>query len=376
MSHCLRRLSVVGLMALVLLGLVGASGWVASPRVAAAPGQIEEAEAQDAYLYLFDTSAKQFAFSYAVPTVGTRAWDVDVVSEGGVDEVWFTEPGADLVGCLVYTDTNDYDLLEYPVPSGSYPLNMAIDGVNVWFTEPGRNKIGKLDRTTGAYEEYDVPTEDSYPADLDVAPDGSVWFTEMKGDKIGHLVVGAFDYDITEYEPSYFTTGRPYGIVVVVRNSKPAIYYAETAGDAITYADPPNDSWVRIKAPSGNVPDHPFRLAVDKAGSVWATERIGNRVTKANYETLPLPIPYNLSPARSLPNGLIVDSGNNLWFAQELAGQIGYLMPTTNEIAYHPVPATDVRPRSLALGAGDHLWVLAVQPEVLRIYAPLILRIS
>jgi virginiamycin B lyase len=361
-------------MALVLSGLVGAGALAPSSQVVAAFKPEAISAQHDAHLYLFDPDTKQFIFNYTVPTVGTRAWDVAVVSEQGVDEVWFTEPGADLIGRLVYTDTNNYALSEYPVPAGSYPLNMVIDGVNVWFTAPGRNKIGRLNRTTGALDEYDIPTADSYPADLDVAPDGSIWFTEMEGDKIGHLVVGPTGYDIAEYAPTNFSTGRPYGIVVVVRNNEPAIYYAETVGDAITYADPPDDTWVRIKAPAGNVPDGPFRLAVDKDRVVWATERQGNRVTKAHFETLPMPVSYKLAPVNSLPNGLIVDGENSLWFAQELAGQIGHLVPAKNQLSYYPLPEADVRPRSLALGS-EGLWVLAARPELASIYAPLVFHI-
>lgn len=60
---------------------------------------------------------------------------------------------------------------------------------NVWFMEQNANQIGRLraDRTT--ITEYVIPTANSKPMGLSLDPnDWSVWFAEMSGNNIAHLI--------------------------------------------------------------------------------------------------------------------------------------------------------------------------------------------
>lgn len=83
----------------------------------------------------------------------------------------------------------------FPVTSANSDLLGAVsDGTSIWFTEPGNNltgytnKIGKLNPSTGVITEYPIPTAASYPYDIAVlSADGTIWFTEASGNKIGRL---------------------------------------------------------------------------------------------------------------------------------------------------------------------------------------------
>ena len=55
---------------------------------------------------------------------------------------------------------------------------------NVWFTENRGNKIGRI-AGDGVVTEYLVPTPGSGPSGITAGPDGKLWFTEFYGDKIG-----------------------------------------------------------------------------------------------------------------------------------------------------------------------------------------------
>ena len=56
----------------------------------------------------------------------------------------------------------------------------------VWFTEAAGNRIGRLD-PSGNLGEISVPTVGAGPAGIAVADDGTVWFSELKGNAIGRL---------------------------------------------------------------------------------------------------------------------------------------------------------------------------------------------
>jgi virginiamycin B lyase len=61
----------------------------------------------------------------------------------------------------------------------------GLDGT-LWYTVPTTNMVGRI-TAAGVLEEFPVPTAASTPYGLVMDPDGSVWFTENGGQKIGHL---------------------------------------------------------------------------------------------------------------------------------------------------------------------------------------------
>jgi virginiamycin B lyase len=323
----------------------------------------------DSYVLLFDSSTSSFVFTFTIPTAGAEAVDVTIVPGAGYQEVWFTEAGADRIGKLVYTDTATFTFQEYTLTVGSRPLNLAAGGGYIWFTEAGRNLIGRLNPNTGQVNEFDIPTPSSHPADLDIAPDGSIWFTEMAADQLGHLIVtSTLEYTVTEHAGPSLPGGRPYGIAV----DATSVYLAQTLNDRVTRFTPP-DTWVDIwlSLPGITIPDGPYRLA-QGPGGVWGTERNGNRVSKYTYSTFPVIAGYTLTPANSQPTGLAVDANNHLWFTQSAAGQIGRLIPSPFDKDYYPLPSPGLMPTGIASDNAGGIWVLAQVPH--HVYLPTILR--
>jgi len=77
---------------------------------------------------------------------------------------------------------------EFPIPtSQSGPVDIAAGPDEaLWFTEQDGNKIGRI-TTAGAVEEFPIPTLASNPSGIVAGPDGALWFTELSGDKIGRI---------------------------------------------------------------------------------------------------------------------------------------------------------------------------------------------
>jgi virginiamycin B lyase len=325
---------------------------------------------EESFVYRFDPDISSFTFTFTVPTRNASPWDVVVVSDTGSLNVWFTESGADRIGRLVYTDTDDYVFHEYTVTVGSQPLNLVSGGGSIWFTAADGDYIGRLEPTTGQIDEFGV-TEGSYPADLDYAPDGSIWFTEMAADRVGHLVVApSAGFTVTEYTSPITSAGRgwPYGIVVV--GGSVLFAHPRELGDCVTRFTPPA-SWIDITGLVNGVPDEPHRLAVTSLGQVWGTERTGNGVSLFGFGTMPIVNRYGLTPTNSMPTGLAVDANNHLWFTQWRAGQIGRLKPGGNpQKDYFPMPLAGLNPTGIATDSTGGIWVLASRPD--RVHLPFV----
>jgi len=354
------------LLAILLLGVSGEIGTVR------AASQVQLWHQQgfppgETFLYAVDRASGAFVFTYTLPTLNVGIGDIAVATQGGQQAVWFTQPSVDRLGMLVYTNTTQYLYREYTVTVGSYPLNLTTGNGYIWFTAPGRNQIGRLNPVDGHVDEFVVPTPNSYPANLALASDGSLWFTQMQADKIARLVItDTTDYVIHEYYTDTLSGGRPYGIAI----SGQSIWVAATATNKIIRFTPPN-SWV---TPGTLVSfDEPYALAAISGNDVWIAERRGNRITRFFIGTFPVAAPYDLSPLHSLPTALVRDTQNQVWFTQSGAGRIGKLTPTSPAtLEYYPLPMQGLSPTSIATGNDSSIWVLAYRPH--RIYLPLVLR--
>jgi virginiamycin B lyase len=322
----------------------------------------------DAAVFLFDPFAETYVFTYTLPPgSGSMVWDVATSVDGEWQDVWFTEPDLDLLHHLVYTDTHDYAVESHPLPPGSYPLNLLLVGNEVWLTLPGRNRIGRFHKTTRTWAEYELPTADAYPADLTLASDGSVWFTEMWADKLGRVTRGS-QPTVEEYDIPALEGGRPYGIAWLNKG----IYVAQTVNDVLTRYNPSTGQWINIRGVTASVPDHPFRLAVEGA-RVWATERSGNRITFFEYGTYSVALPYEVEPAGSMPMDLVLGGDGRIWFTQWGAGRIGALdvSPTGAQREYFSLPGEGRAPGGIATNPAGKLWITA--SGYYRLHLPLVM---
>jgi uncharacterized repeat protein (TIGR01451 family) len=106
------------------------------------------------------------------------------IAAGPDGNLWFTEENSQQIGRITpagkdaggaVTIKDDYTLVSgIDLPTG------IITGPDhkLWFTEAAGNRIGQLDPSTGAINEFDLPTAAQGPAGITVGPDGNIWFTE------------------------------------------------------------------------------------------------------------------------------------------------------------------------------------------------------
>jgi streptogramin lyase len=100
-----------------------------------------------------------------------------------------------------------------------------------WFTEEPGNKIGEINASTHAITEFSIPTFDSYP--VGIAPDsaGNLWFTEASGANIGEI--NATTGAISEFPVTF--NSSPSGIVV---SATGRVWFTESNGNNIGEAIP------------------------------------------------------------------------------------------------------------------------------------------
>jgi virginiamycin B lyase len=202
---------------------------------------------------------------------------------------------------------------EFSLPKNAHPQLMAVapDG-SIFFAQAGGNKIGQIvspataDTGKVTVREFTVPTANSYPSGIVVAPDGMVWFTEQNGHKIGKLdpLAGT----ITEY-PTPTPNSGPVGITVGPDNN---IWFTEAYAGKIGMLDPNN----------------PSKMA-----------------------------DYRIPTAVSAPLWITTGPDGALWFVGVRSHKLGRIDPVSKAIVEYPTPTPLSGPVSVLVGPDGALWI-------------------
>jgi hypothetical protein len=123
-------------------------------------------------------------------------------------------------GAKIARIATDGQISEFPIAAGSNPQRITAgpDGA-LWFSELRANKIGRL-TTGGAYTEYPAP---GGPVGITTGPDGALWFVEFSGNKIGRMTTTG---QVTDEYP--ISTPKS-GALQMAVGPDDALWFTETA---------------------------------------------------------------------------------------------------------------------------------------------------
>lgn len=236
---------------------------------------------------------------------------------------------------LIRFDVSLKQTREYKIDGeNSWPFNVALgpDG-SVWFTERAAGKIGRLNPATGEVRHYDVPTPNCGPAGLAVdMRSGRIWFTESYADRVGALdpKTGV----IVEYKMSDTSTGLVSGPAGLALDNQGGVWFSKLEGK-LAHLAPGAERIETIDVPAEA--KRPAGITVAPDGKVWAAALDGNLLlsynpTESHFQLYP--IPTGQSDARpstpplaktSRPFGIACDRQGNVWFSQQYTGQLAVL---------------------------------------------------
>ena len=291
----------------------------------------------------------------SAPAAGARAWDLveypvpagshphDVApaTDGGV---WYTGQN---VGVLGHLDPATGEVREIPLGAGSAPHGVIVgpDGAP-WITDGGLNAIVRVDPATEEVEVYRLP--DSHPdANLNTAAfdtAGVLWFTGQSG------MYGRLDPATGTVEAWDAPRGRgPYGITGTPDGS---IWYASLAGSHIARIDPATAEATIVEPPTAG--QGARRIWSDSTGRLWVAEWEAGQVAvhdpaAGTWQEWPLPGDGAQAYA------VYVDDTDAVWLTDFTANAIVRFDPATEEFASFELPGAGAAVRQL-LGRPGEIW--------------------
>ena len=234
---------------------------------------------------------------------------------------------------------------EFLLPNASAEPNGIAAGPdgNLWFTEFRGNRIGRI-TAAGVVSEFAIPTPDSAPLDIAAGPDGALWFTEDLACRVGRITIAGA---ITEFPTGAFaisdcTTGialGPDGNMWFTEWDAGQIGRITPAGVTTLYTipDPPTFG------------AKPHDIVAGPDGALWFTEFRGNRIGRIT--TGGVITQFALPAGSSGPYDITSGPDGNLWFTESI-GAIGRIT-TTGVITEFPITTTGA---GITTGPDGNLW--------------------
>jgi virginiamycin B lyase len=212
--------------------------------------------------------------------------------------------------------------------------------------------------------EYPTPTQASSPQGMDVASDGSVWYSETAAGKIAVLHP---DKTSTEYPVP--NGGQPF----ILKVAADGIWFTDSATHAIGHLVPQSGKIVEYAIPSGA---SPFFIQIGADGSHWFSETAG--IGRLSPKGVITEWTVTLEHPDDNIEQLSLDPNGNVWFAErnfDGAGAAGTndvrrLNPRSNVISTYRVPTFGGNPAGVLANADGTVWVSEYYANALALLNP------
>lgn len=238
-------------------------------------------------------------------------------------------------------------LTEYPVKRGSGPHDVAPapDGT-VWYTGQRNGTLGRLDPTTGTFDEIALGSGSS-PHGVIVASDGGAWVTDSGRDEIQR--VDPKSGDIQRFP----LPGKPgANLNTAAFDGRGNLWYTGQNG-WYGSVDPRSAKVDLYSAPRGR---GPYGITGTPGGDIYYASLAGNHIAKVNLDTgaaTPIAPPTpNAGPRR-----VWSDSQGRIWVSEWNAGQVGLYDPATGAWKEWKLPGSRPQCYAVFVDERDIVWL-------------------
>ena len=308
-----RRRIAVGFAALLLLGACGRG----APEQRVASRGSEPGEATEAFLPVESTSPTTAGEIAAIPVPEPTTTATSPAPPSGPTTTTTVSPGdGDPCGTPTVTD--------FPLSaSGGKPAELAVapDGA-VWFTDNGTAAVGRL-APDGTVRMFPV-SGGRQPASIAIGPTGALWFTQYA-----------------------WQTAAP-GSAPPPPPGPPAIGQISADGTVTEFPLPTTDGNPMGDPMSGALPRG---ITAGPDGAMWFAEsgadQIGRITAAGTITEYPLP---SRGTVHAFPDGLVPGPDDALYFNEALAGRLGRIDPETGAITERQITPSESSPMGRAVG--------------------------
>ena len=260
--------------------------------------------------------------------------------------------------------------------AAEYLATINLSAVDKWAYE-----LKTLPRPTGRstraiVTEYDMGRQTTEPHDVQVAKDGSIWYSDF-----GEMFISKFDpktLNLTEYPIKKFKPDAPTGLLSLEYDTAGKFWFDTMYQGALGSLDPQTGQVtyypLAAKYNDDRVQLNFTGLRHDVDGKVW-TKSVGTQdifrldLASGNWE--------KFHPTDSLPPGrrygiyqVMADSHNNLWLAEFDDGHLGKIDAKTLQVTWYTPPTLHSRLRRIEIDDQDRITIAEYRSSKVAVFDP------
>ncbi len=292
------------------------------------------------------------------------------ITAGPDGNVWFTEPFAGRVGRITPSGTitefsegispytNEYGITQTPGPQG---IASGPDG-NVWFTEQRADRVARI-TPSGAVTEFSAGiTAGSGPGAIAPGPDGNLWFTEGGVNQVARItpagVVTEFPTGGTQDYPADIAAG-PDGNLWFTEPDSEQIGRITPSGTITQFPDGPADN------------SRPTQIAAGPDGNMWfTTDGQGSSVARITPSGEVTGFSEGFTGSTGAM-GIAAGPDGNMWFTEYIGGAdfaVGRITPSGTVSEFTEGISAGSAPEEITAGPDGNMWFSELDlPQVGRI---------
>ena len=246
------------------------------------------------------------------------------------------------------TAESAYELVEYPVPSGSHPHDVApaTDG-GIWYTGQNVGTLGHLDPATGEVRQFDLGPG-SAPHGVIVGPDGAPWITDGGLNAIVRVDPATEEVEVFELPGTHADAN----LNTAAFDGNGVLWFTGQSG-MYGGLDPEEGQVEAFDAPGGR---GPYGITATPSGDVWYASLAGSHIAqidRASGEATVVEPPTAGQGARRIWS----DSTGRLWVAEWNAGQVGVHDPADGSWQEWPLPGAGAQAYAVYVDEVDGVWL-------------------
>ncbi|HEV3154458.1 MAG TPA: hypothetical protein VGZ02_11690 [Candidatus Baltobacteraceae bacterium] len=288
-----------------------------------------------------------------------HAWDI---APGPNDSVWFTDTGTPAIGSIEAGTVREYTGL----PANARPYSIVVAPNRMaWFTDSGTASIGRIS-PAGVVKEFSNPRlSGSFPQDVTIAPDGSVWFIAVGTtaflahvDRADRVHAAALPSTLSPDGSLIADKSGSLWFLATNANQKAVLVQRLTDGTLVRH---PTELSAAAEPCCPNLA--PKRLTIGPDGNVWFTtlnyikeSSPANWIVTAAAPALQYFYVHDGSITYSVYPSGITASGTKLWFTGDDPFQLNgglWSMKTDGAMVAYPV---NYNPAGLTTATDGSLW--------------------
>jgi virginiamycin B lyase len=260
----------------------------------------------------------------------------------------------------------DASIREWELPAaGELPHDPAVgpDGA-LWYTAQKANRIGKLDPVSGKLTEYELPTPGSGPHGLAADRGGNIWYTGNYAALIGRL--DPKSGRVTEYRMPDPRASDPH---TPVFDQRGILWFTVQRGNSIGRLDPASGKITLREVPTPEAT--PYGIAVNHEGIPFFCEFGSNKLASIDPGTLQIR-EYAL-PSGARPRRLAIAQDDAVYYSDYARGHVGRLDPKSGQVREWASPGgPGSKPYGIAITPDGMVWYSesGVQPNTIVRFDP------